>query len=81
MTPATSARKDLFGERPRRRPRVMMHVTDAGELPNGKRGVHFKCGHCGFDEGWTELAETVSAAKRGRPCPNCNEDRPPQTKE
>lgn len=64
---------DLFGfAKPRQPRRKLMRVIDAGSFPDGKDAVHFECGHCGFDEGWTYQAESVSAAKRGRPCPKCN---------
>jgi len=56
----------LLDKSPRRTPRKLMHVVDYG---SGM--AHFKCNHCGHDDGWT-LAETLDADKRGRPCPRCN---------
>ena len=57
---------DLFGEKPRRQRRVMMHVVDAGG-----DAIEFKCMRCGFSD-WYVNDMTVSQAQRGVPCPNCN---------
>lgn len=62
---------DLFGPRPRRVPRKLMHVSDAFER-DGKQVVRLKCHRCGHESDWTEF-DTVTAAKAGAPCPNCNE--------
>ena len=68
------SKPDLFGHvKPRAKPRKLMKVIDAGEFPDGKAAINFKCPHCGFDEGWTYRTETVTKAKIGRPCPRCNE--------
>ncbi|KJS38257.1 MAG: hypothetical protein VR70_10510 [Rhodospirillaceae bacterium BRH_c57] len=63
---------DLFGPRPRRKPRVMMHVYDAGEVPGMGCAICLRCARCGHDTDWV-LMRTLSEDKRGRPCPNCNE--------
>jgi hypothetical protein len=62
---------ELLAKPPRKRRRVLMHLIDAGNLPNGGKGVHFKCGRCGHDGGWWQV-DTVTEAKRGEPCPKCN---------
>lgn len=58
---------DLFPETvpPRAKPRVLMHVVDAG--PEAQK---FECRSCGYDD-WYH-AVPVSEAKRGIACPNCN---------
>ncbi|WP_107495541.1 hypothetical protein [Thalassobius sp. I31.1] len=62
---------DLFGyTKPRAKPRVMMHVADAGE------GIRFECEKCGHDTGWIADEKSVSENKRGLPCPVCNEGDP-----
>lgn len=66
--------KDLFGDRPRRAPRVLMHVEDAGHLPGGRKGIVFQCSRCGHNTGWIRDEHTVSANKRGLPCPQCNRE-------
>ena len=66
---------DIFTETgitPRRQPRVMMHVTDAGMFPDGKAAIKFKCNRCEHDTGWIYDTDSVSQNKRGRPCPECN---------
>jgi hypothetical protein len=62
----------LFPKAPRRKPRKLMHVCDAGHHPciSGK-AVQFECGHCGYVSDWLP-GGTVSEDKRGRPCPRCN---------
>jgi len=58
---------DLFGPRPRRPRRVMMHVADAGiEM------ARYECAKCGHKTDW-EPIESVTEVKRGKPCPMCNE--------
>lgn len=57
---------DLFGKPPRRKPRVLMRVSDAGD---GR--AQFTCSKCGHVSEWLEV-DTVTEAKRGLPCPNCN---------
>lgn len=48
-------------------PRIKrMHVDDAGQ------GIaQFKCRICGHVSDWLQI-ESVTEAKRGIPCPNCN---------
>lgn len=68
---------DLFeGTKPRRPRRVMMHVTDAGDSgcggDDGGSGIaQFTCAACGHETDWLPV-RTISEAKRGLPCPNCN---------
>jgi len=62
---------DLFGTKPRRNPRVMMHVIDAG-TDGCNDVIHFECRKCGHDTGWIIDTKTVTENKRGVPCPKCN---------
>ena len=66
---------DLFRELklPRKPYLKRMRVKDAGELPDGKKGIQFVCPHCGHDTGWCYDEHTVTENKRGLPCPSCNE--------
>lgn len=64
---------DLFGVRPRRAPRKLMHVHDAYER-EGKQIVVLRCARCEHKTGWVEF-DTVTQAKAGAPCPNCSLDR------
>lgn len=62
---------DLFPEtkppKPlRARPRVLMHVIDAGDCI-----ARYRCAKCGTESGWQPFA-TVTEAKRGIPCEACN---------
>lgn len=66
-----TAQPSLFAELPRRKPRKLMHVVDAGNGA-GCCVVKFECGYCGFRSDWVEQ-RTVTEEKRGRPCPQCNE--------
>lgn len=53
-----------------RRPRVKrMHVSDAGH-----GCIEFTCRHCGFCTGWIRDEWTITANRRGLPCPECNAD-------
>jgi len=67
---------DLFGEKPRRPRRTMMHVVDAGDSCDPQSLVIAKlaCSECGEETDWIEF-RTVTEAKRGIPCPACNESR------
>ncbi|MCP1375368.1 hypothetical protein [Dyella lutea] len=59
---------DLFPHEPipRAKPRVMMHVIDAGV------GLAlFQCARCGHESDWVPYG-SLSDAKRGMPCPHCN---------
>lgn len=62
----------LFGALERAPRTRRMHVVDAGNFPDGRAAIHFQCSHCGHDEGWTDQAETLTQARRGRRCPRCN---------
>jgi hypothetical protein len=69
---------DLFAPaRPRRKARVMMHVIDAGCAPCADMDgddpliVILECGKCGHKTDWLPF-RTITEAKRGAPCPNCN---------
>lgn len=63
---------DLFGPRPRRAPRVMMHVNDAygGDGDDAAVAV-FRCARCGHETEWTGV-RTITEGRRGKPCPKCN---------
>lgn len=54
----------------RRQRRVMARVIDAGNFPDGRHAAHFACRRCGWVQ-WLAVS-SVSAAKKGHPCPNCN---------
>ena len=68
--------------KPRRKPRKLMQVMDAGEP-----GVRLRCKACEHETGWVSVAyrgeaignETLShsQARKGWPCPYCNADTPP----
>lgn len=70
---------DLFPETLpiRSRPRVLMHVSDAGDSSqlsaNGrvKPMCTMRCTRCGTETGWL-VFDTVTEAKRGIPCERCN---------
>lgn len=66
-------RPQLFDaeQAPRRKPRVMMHVVDAGEGFD-RPLVELQCRRCGHNTGWVPM-RTVSEDRRGRPCPKCNQ--------
>ena len=67
---------------PRQRPRKLMHVFDAGdaggchvtETGAFMDDVRFRCARCGFETDWVNIQRTE--AKRGVPCPRCNDDAP-----
>ena len=64
---------DLFPETkpPRQAPRKLMHVCDAyGDGPDDNH-VRFHCARCGHESDWID-GLTVTEAKRGMPCPECN---------
>lgn len=61
---------------PRTRPRlVRMHVIDAGigcgDAEPGEQFVRYACAKCGAETDW-ESARSISEAKKGVPCHNCN---------
>lgn len=72
---------DLFPETvpPRRKPRVLMHVSDAADAQCcaaedvGKRMCVMTCGRCKASTEWL-IFETVTEAKRGIPCEACNKE-------
>jgi DNA-directed RNA polymerase subunit RPC12/RpoP len=57
--------------KPRKKPRKLMHVYDAGPAEDGQCMVVFLCGRCDHKTDWL-LAKNVTEAKRGMPCPKCN---------
>ncbi len=64
---------DLFGyKKPRQKRRVMMHVSDAGNFPNGGKAICFECNICGYETGWIADERSISENKRGMACPDCN---------
>ena len=61
-------------QKPRQPRRVLMHVIDAGPgcCSDGTTDtVRLGCAKCGHETEWQEMR--VSDAKRGVPCPVCNE--------
>ena len=74
-----NAYPDLFPDLkpPRARPRVLMHVSDAGDVQSGRADDLGKpmcvmtCRRCGATTEWL-VFETVTEAKRGIPCQACN---------
>jgi hypothetical protein len=74
-----SRQLDMFEDlrSPRARPRVLMHVTDAGQVDAGAAGdlgkplCRMRCARCGDESDWL-VFDTVTEAKRGIPCPRCN---------
>ena len=70
---------DLFPETlPKRtKPRVLMHVSDAGQVDSGKPEDMGKplckmvCRRCGAESDYM-IFGTITAAKRGIPCKACN---------
>ena len=68
---------DLFPRPPRKRPRILMHVSNLV----GEYTVELKCSKCGTAERFTCRPKehafvdedlTVTQARRGVPCPKCN---------
>lgn len=55
----------------RKTPEKLMHVYDAGGSESGDCIAVFLCGRCGHETDWLNVG-TVTAAKRGIPCPECN---------
>lgn len=53
--------------KPRRRPRVLMDVKDAGHGADGTDIAEWRCDRCGHETGWIP-APTVARP----PCPRCN---------
>lgn len=72
---------DLFPgtKPPRKRPRKLMHVCDAGvaccsDDYDRESMVRFLCARCGHESEWVQMRD--SHARRGVPCPHCNSDGP-----
>jgi hypothetical protein len=71
---------DLFPgtKPPRAKPRVLMHVCDAGQVHTGqsedlgKPLCRMRCVRCGSESDWL-VFDTVTEAKCGIPCEACNE--------
>lgn len=62
--------------KPRRQPRKMMHVCDAGDCgcsigDSESHSVRFACRRCGHETDWVQV-RNVTEGKRGMPCPKCN---------
>ncbi len=57
-------------KRPRAKPRVLMHVIDAGPGIDKKDMCRFGCIRCGHESEW--LLCGTAEAKRGLPCLVCN---------
>lgn len=58
----------------RTKPRVLMHVFDAGNCggcDDGEHDVCFECRKCGHQTDWVRV-RTVTEGRRGVPCPKCN---------
>ena len=66
---------DLFpGTKPRAIRRHLMHVCEAagcGDDDGSGALVRMRCAKCGGETGWITLP-TVTHAKRGIPCEQCN---------
>lgn len=66
----------LPGKPPRAKPQWRMRIDDAGEPPTKPppgmtQYIRYVCPRCGHDAGW-HFMPSVTAAKRGLPCPVCN---------
>lgn len=59
---------DIVVKPVRAKPRVMMHVIDAGDCI-----AMYCCAKCGAETKWLPFA-TVTEAKRGVPCDTCNQN-------
>lgn len=64
---------EMFDKPPRKSPRVMMIVVNAGNHWQGGRGIEFECRKCAHNTGYIVDTRTVTENKRGMPCPVCNE--------
>jgi hypothetical protein len=64
---------DLFPDTkpPRSKPRVLMHVSDAGDGGEGNPICVMRCTRCRAETDWL-IFDTVTEAKRGIPCEACN---------
>lgn len=77
-------RETLFDipPKPRAKPKKRMHVIDAGDAPGGysaefpnRCSVRYSCRRCQLETRWL-IADTLTEAKRGIPCPTCNDETP-----
>lgn len=64
------ARQAEMFEKPKRKPRVVAHMIDAGNFPDGRMAAHFACCRCEWAE-WLAV-ENATEARRGHACPKCN---------
>jgi len=65
---------DLFPETkpPRQASRKLMHVCEVADDEDPTySSVRFRCARCGYESDWIDDL-TVTEAKRGIPCPECN---------
>ena len=69
----TNMTRMLFDKGPRRRskPLKRMHVLDAGPGEDGWHMVRMACSRCDLETCWFQVS-TITEAKRGIPCPKCN---------
>lgn len=66
-----TARQGELLERPKRKVRgQLMHVCDVDAQSSGVI-VQMQCPKCEYQSGWITF-DTVTEAKRGLPCPECN---------
>lgn len=65
-----SRQSELFAKPPRKAPRVIARMTDAGNFPDGRMAARFVCRKCDWSE-WLAV-ETEGEVQRGHPCPQCN---------
>lgn len=69
---------DLFPgtKPPRARPRVLMHIADSTWSEHDDKPMcNMTCTRCGKESGWL-VFDTVTEAKRGIPCEDCNTHAP-----
>jgi len=66
---------NMFGPRPRMKPRKLMYFIDVGACPSGDYNnvARFKCKRCDYQSPWIYELKTAQV-KRGLPCPKCNGD-------
>ena len=74
MTKPIMRTSDIFAgtahqKQPRASKRVMAHVYDAGV-----DAINFKCSRCDWESGWLKNNMSVTDAKRGIPCEQCNKE-------
>ncbi|BBN59287.1 hypothetical protein [Hydrogenovibrio marinus] len=64
---------DLFGTKPKAPYLKRMTVIDAGEV-HGVNSVRYQCFCCNLETSWM-VEKTITKAKRGIPCLQCNQDK------